>query len=123
MKISKIETNDAPPAMGPYSQAVVAGDFIFVSGQIAKDKTVDIRGQTRAVIESIEVILKAAGSTLEDVVKTEVFLIDMDHFKEMNAIYAEKFIFPIKPARATVQVSKLPAAGALIEISCIAIKH
>ncbi len=125
MDVQKIETPDAPKAIGPYSQAVVAGGFLFVSGQIPIDpkegKIVDltIQGQTKQVLENIEAILKKAGLGFADVVKTEVYLKDMGDFQEMNKIYAQTFSCPIKPARQAMQVGKLPM-DALVEISCIA---
>ena len=125
--IRKIETSGAPKAIGPYSQAVMIENFLFVSGQIGKDPKTNkisdstIQGQTRQVLENIEAILKAAGLSLADVVKTDVFLMDMGQFQEMNAVYEQRFTQPVKPARATVQVSRLPSEGALVEISCIAV--
>jgi 2-iminobutanoate/2-iminopropanoate deaminase len=124
--ITKIDTNEAPKAIGPYSQAVLAGSLLFVSGQIPIDpstgKVVDhtIGGQTRQVFKNIEAILRAAGLDLRDVVKAEVYLKNMDDFQEMNTIYAEKFNSPIKPARQAMQVGRLPM-DVLIEISCIAL--
>lgn len=123
--MTKIETDQAPSAIGPYSQAICAGDYVFVSGQIAIDPSLGklvgetIEEQTIQVLKNIEAILVAKGLTLENVVKTEVYLKDLKDFSEMNSLYGEKFSFSIKPARATVQVSKLPL-DALIEISCVA---
>lgn len=123
--IKKIETEHAPKAIGPYSQAVLAGPYLFVSGQIPIDPKTgevvedNIEKQTRQVLDNIQAILKAQGLTFEHVVKTEVFLKDMDDFQIMNAIYAEKFSSPIKPARQAFQVAKLPK-DVRIEISCIA---
>lgn len=123
--ITKIATDQAPNAIGPYSQAVCAGSYIFVSGQIAIDPVLGklaghtIEQQTIQVLHNIEAILADQGLTLENVVKTEVYLKDLKDFAAMNAIYGEKFSYLIKPARATLQVSKLPL-DALIEISCIA---
>ena len=125
-KITKIATEQAPSAIGPYSQAICAGGFMFISGQIAIDPTLSklsgdtIEEQTTQVLKNVEAILAARGLTLENVVKTEVYLKDLKDFAAMNAIYAEKFSYPIKPARATVQISKLPL-DAMVEISCIAI--
>ncbi len=124
-QIAQISTNQAPAAIGPYSQAICAGSYLFVSGQIAIDPSVGkltaetIEEQTRQVLQNLEAILAAQGLTLENVVKTEVYLKDLKDFSVMNGIYAEKFSYAIKPARATIQVSKLPL-DALIEISCIA---
>lgn len=123
--IRKIETDQAPKAIGPYSQAVGVGQLVFVSGQIPidpKSSTIveqSIEGQTRQVLANIESILQADGLTLDNVVKVEVFVIDLKDFQRINAIYAEKFSQPIKPARQFVQVSRLPH-DSLIEISCIA---
>ncbi len=121
----QIITEHAPKAIGPYSQGVMAGGLLFVSGQLPIDpksgKIVEttIEGQTRQVLKNIEAILKEAGLGFADVVKAEVFLQDMDDFQKMNAIYAAVFTGPIKPARQAVEVARLPM-DALIEISCIA---
>jgi 2-iminobutanoate/2-iminopropanoate deaminase len=123
--ITQIITDQAPKAIGPYSQAICAGDYVFVSGQIAIDPVIGklsgetIEEQTRQVLKNIEAILVAQGLTLENIVKTEVYLKDLKDFSAMNNIYAEKFSYTIKPARATVQISKLPL-DALVEISCVA---
>src|ERR1700722_13242434 len=125
--IKKIETEKAPKAVGPYSQAVMVGSFIFVSAQVPIDPAVGkitdttIQGQTRQVLDNIEAILKAAGVTLTAVVKTEVFLKNMSDFQEMNRIYAEKFTHSTKPARQTIEAAGLPL-NALVEISCIAVR-
>ena len=119
-----VSTNKAPAAIGPYSQAVDAGDFVFVAGQIPvyppEGKIVEqsAAGQTRQVIENIKAILAAAGLGLEDVVKTTVFLASMDDFREMNQVYGTYFQNE-PPARATVEVSALPL-GARVEIEAIA---
>jgi len=124
-KIKKVETPQAPEAKGPYSQAVRAGDFLFISGQIplcplnGEIKGVTIQEQTRQVLENIQAILISEKLSLSHVVKSEIFLKDMHHFQEMNIIYAQFFSSPILPARHTVQVAKLPF-DALIEISCTA---
>lgn len=121
----KIETEQAPKAIGPYSQAVVGGSYVFLSGQIAIDPATGkltgttIEEQTKQVLKNLEAVLVASGLTFENVVKTEVYLKDLKDFQAMNGIYGEKFNFPIKPARATVQISKLPL-DALVEISCVA---
>lgn len=123
--ITQIVTEKAPKAIGPYSQAIRAGEYVYISGQIAIDPSMGklagdtIEVQTLQVLKNIEAILEAQGLTLESVVKTEVYLKDLKDFSAMNALYAEKFIFEVKPARATVQVSKLPM-DALVEISCVA---
>jgi len=114
----------APP-IGPYSHAVKAAGLLFVSGQIPVDpqtgKVVEggIEAQTQQVIDNIEAVLRSEGLTLENVVKTEVYLKNMDDFKTMNMVYAERFSQAKKPARQAMQVGKLPL-DVLVEISCIA---
>lgn len=123
--MKKIQTEHAPAAIGPYSQAVEAAGLLFVSGQIPLDpktgKLVEatIEAQTIQVLANIEAVLHAAGLSWKNVVKTEVFMKDLQQFKEMNALYAEKFPHDIKPARQTIQAARLPM-DVLIEISCIA---
>ncbi len=125
--LHKIETNQAPQAIGPYSQAVFAGEFLFISGQIPIDpKTgalVDntIERQTKQVLANLEAILQAAQLGVESIVKTEIFLKNLQDFPVVNQLYAEAFPHSIKPARQTIEVSGLPL-GALVEISCIAYK-
>ena len=119
-----IHTDKAPKAIGPYSQAVVAGNLIFCSGQIPTDPATGefvkggIKEQTAQVFRNLAEVLQAAGSGFASVASVNVFLRDMNDFKDMNEVYAEKF-GEHKPARATVAVAGLPK-GALIEISCIA---
>lgn len=119
-----IKTPQAPEAIGPYSQAVTAGDFIFCSGQIPLDpETMTVVGespaeQTSQVLKNLSEVLKAAGSGLNNVLKTTVFLKDMNDFVEMNEIYS-KFFGDHKPARATVEVARLPK-DVLVEIECVA---
>jgi 2-iminobutanoate/2-iminopropanoate deaminase len=123
----KIETNQAPKAIGPYSQAILADDLLFISGQLPVDPltgmlvTDEITIQTKQVLDNIEAILIAAGFTLKNIVKTEVYMQDLTEFTQMNTIYSERFCFEIKPARQAMQVAKLPL-NARIEISCIAKK-
>lgn len=123
--ITPIVTENAPKAIGPYSQAIIAGSYVYVSGQIALDPATGklvgdtIEQQTAQVLKNLEAILKAEGLTLENVVKTDVYMKDLKDFKKMNGVYAEKFSYATKPARATVQISALPF-DALVEISCIA---
>ncbi|HSW86760.1 MAG TPA: RidA family protein [Rhabdochlamydiaceae bacterium] len=125
MTIEKIETDEAPEAIGPYSQAVLAGPFLFISGQIPIDPQTGqlvedtIEAQTEQVLDNIEAILKAKGLSFHHVVKTEVFLKDMEDFQAMNSIYAKRFSNIIKPARQAFQVARLPR-DARVEISCIA---
>jgi 2-iminobutanoate/2-iminopropanoate deaminase len=120
-----VSTENAPGAIGPYSQAVKAGNMVFVSGQIPIDPNTgefvagDIPEQTRQVLKNLSAILEAAGASLNDVVKTTVFLADMNDFAAMNAVYAE-FFNDNKPARATVQAARLPR-DARVEIDCIAV--
>ena len=119
-----ISTPDAAQAIGPYSQAIKAGGFIFTSGQIALKPdgefvTGGVEAQTRQVLQNLAAILKEAGATLQDAVKTTIFLADMDDFAAVNEIYAAAF-GEHKPARSTVQVAKLPK-GALVEIEVIAL--
>ena len=119
-----IKTNGAPEAIGPYSQAVTAGDFVFCSGQIPLDPATmtivgdTIAGQTSQVLSNLAEVLKAAGSGPDKVVKTTVFLKDMNDFIEMNEVYA-KFFGDHKPARATVEVARLPK-DVMVEIECTA---
>lgn len=123
--IVEARTDEAPQAIGPYSQAVQAGQYLFVSGQLAIDPLSNkligntIGEQTSQVLNNIESILRAQGLTLKDVVKAEVYLKDMNDFKGMNLVYAERFIHEVKPARQAMQVGRLPL-DALVEISCIA---
>jgi 2-iminobutanoate/2-iminopropanoate deaminase len=120
-----IETEKAPRPIGPYSQAIRAGDFIFVSGQIPIDPATgliagnDAAGQTRQVMANIAAILEAAGSNLGGIVKTTIYLTDLDDFAEVNRVYAE-CMGGTKPARATVQVSRLPR-DVRIEIEAVAL--
>jgi 2-iminobutanoate/2-iminopropanoate deaminase len=123
--LQTISTDKAPKAIGPYSQAIVANGFVFCSGQIPLDPasmtlvTGSIGDQTRRVLENLSNVLKHAGSDLSKVVKTTVFLKDMNDFDAMNAVYGE-FFADNKPARATVQVAKLPK-DAGVEIEAIAL--
>lgn len=123
--LQRIDSKDAPKALGPYSQAVKTGDFLFVSGQLPIDPNTgkliegDIKMLTRKVIENLEAILHKASSSLALVVRTDVFLTDLKNFAAMNEVYALHFKGPVYPARQTIQVAALPL-GAEIEISCIA---
>ena len=119
-----ISTDKAPAAIGPYSQAVRSGDFVFCSGQIPIDPDTgklagdDIEAQAAQVIKNLKGVLGGAGLDLSHVVKTTIFLKDLGHFSAVNEIYGREF-GEHRPARATVEVSDLPL-GALIEIECIA---
>ena len=123
--MKKIETAKAPAAIGPYSQGVRAGNMLFISGQIPVDPSTGavvsggIKEQTAQVIANIEAILAADGLTLENVVRTDVFIKDMNSFAALNETYAERFTGSVKPARATVEVSRLPK-DVLVEIAAIA---
>jgi len=125
--IGEISTKKAPAAIGPYSQGTEINGFIFVSGQLPIDPATgqmvekNIRCQTDRVIDNIAAILRAAGSDLTKVMRCDVFLKDMNDFKEMNEVYASKFTTSPKPARQAVQVARLPL-DAMVEISCIAYK-
>ena len=119
-----ISTPDAAQAIGPYSQAIKAGGLIFTSGQIALKPdggfvAGSVEAQSRQVLQNLAAILKEAGATLQDAVKTTIFLADMGDFAAVNEIYAAAF-GAHKPARSTVQVAKLPK-GALVEIEVIAL--
>jgi 2-iminobutanoate/2-iminopropanoate deaminase len=124
MEIIEIKTDKAPNPVGPYSQAVVAGNLVFCSGQIAINPWTgtmisdDIESETSMVMENLKAILDESGSSFEDVVKTTIYLIDMSDFAKVNEIYG-KYFTKVKPARSTVQVVKLPK-GANVEIECIA---
>ena len=123
-----INTDLAPAPVGPYNQAISAsGQMLFVSGQIPLNPTNgeligpgDITQQTQQVLTNLKAILTAAGLTCENVVKTTVFLADMNDFATMNAVYSQYFAEATAPARACVQVSRLPK-DVLIEIDCIAV--
>lgn len=121
-----INTNDAPPAIGPYSQAVEAGGLVFVSGQIPVDPGTgnliqgDIKAQTTRIMENAKAILSAAGCSLAHVVKATIYLKSMDDFIAVNDVYGSYFRFD-PPARATVEVSRLPKDVSL-EIDFIATK-
>ena len=127
MKKEIIITNGAPAPIGPYSQAVIVGDIIYCSGQIPVDpKTnalveANIETQTKQVFENIKNILTAAGSDFEKVIKTNVFLKDINDFATMNQIYATYFTEGNYPARSAMEVANLPK-GALLEIEVIAHK-
>ena len=119
-----VKTDRAPAAIGPYAQAVKAGGFVFVSGQIplAPDGSLvegDIRVQTERVMENLKAVLEAAGSGLSRVVQTTCFLADMEHFPGFNEVYARYFTPPY-PARATVAVKALPR-GVRVEVACVAL--
>ena len=121
-----IFSDKAPAPIGPYSQAIQAGNMLFISGQIAIERSsgniisADIESETRQVMVNLEKILKAAGFDFSNVVKSSIFLKDMNNFPKVNAIYGEYFKTN-PPARETVEVSRLPK-DVNVEISCIAVK-
>ena len=124
-RLQPITTPEAPAAIGPYSQGVAAGGFVFVSGQIPIDpssgeiNSSDISAQTERVLENVAAVLRAAGSSLDAVVKTTVYLVDLADFAAMNAVYSRYFPGPA-PARATIQTTRLPR-DARVEIDAIAL--
>lgn len=119
-----ISTNNAPAAIGPYSQAIESNGLLFCSGQLGIDPAIgklvadDTASQTAQIMKNIKALLNAANLDLNDIVKTTIFLASMDDFKAVNEIYASH-LGTHKPARSTIQVAKLPL-GAMVEIECIA---
>ena len=126
MSKSVVYSSQAPEPIGPYSQAIQSGNMLFVSGQIAIERstgnmlTADVQTETKQVMENIAYILKAAGMDFSNIVKTSIFLKDMNNFPKVNEIYGQYFQQQ-PPARETVEVSRLPK-DVNVEISCIAIK-
>jgi len=122
---SAVSTPHAPAAIGPYSQGVRAGNLLFCSGQIPLDPATgqlvegDLEAQTRRVMENLKAVLQAAGTSLERVVKTVIFLVTMDDFAEVNRVYGEYLPDP-PPARSTVAVAGLPR-GARLEVEVVAL--
>jgi 2-iminobutanoate/2-iminopropanoate deaminase len=121
--VIRTEAAPAPFEGAPYNQAIVAGEFVFAAGQLGLkpgDTTVegDITQQTGQALANVRAILEEAGSSMEKLVKTSVFLVDLDDFQAMNAVYADR-VGDLPPARSTFQVAKLPA-GALVEIEAVA---
>lgn len=123
MKKEIISTTNAPAAVGPYSQAVKIGDFLYTSGQIALDPATgvlapaEIEVQSEQVMKNLSAVLEAAGYTFDEVIKTTCFLQDMGHFAAFNAVYEKYFVS--KPARSCVAAAALPK-GALVEVELIA---
>ncbi len=127
----RIATDAAPKAIGPYSQAILADGWLWCSGQIALDPATGavvadggtdeaaVRAQTTRVLANLAAVLAEGGASFADVVKCTVYLKDMGHFAAVNEEYAKAFSGPVPPARATVEVSKLPR-GVLVEIDCVA---
>ena len=124
MAVEYLHTNDAPGAIGPYSQATKAGGFLFTAGQIALDPVStqvvegDVAAQADRVMKNLQAVLTAAGCAWKDVVKTTIFLADIADFAVVNEVYGRYFVAPY-PARSTVQVAALPKGG-LVEIEAIA---
>jgi len=128
MELRISRSDRAPAPVGPYSQAIVAGDLVFCAGQLPLDPASgelvggdDVRAQTRRVIDNLSAVLSASDSALDRVTKTTVFLTDIKDFTAMNEVYAERFASH-RPARSTVEVSGL-ARGAKVEIECIAVRR
>jgi len=122
--IKSIQTHDAPQAIGPYSQAIKAGGFVYTSGQIALMPNGELAGndvetQTHQVLKNLHYVLEAGGARMTDVVKTTIYLADMNDFVKVNEIYA-RYFGDHKPARSTVEVSRLPK-DVKIEIDCVAV--
>lgn len=125
-RLSAVQTDDAPAAIGPYSQGIVANGFVFTAGQIPLDPATmqlvggdDVGAQTERVMQNLSAILQSAGTSLQDVVKTTVFLKDMDDFSAMNEVYGRHF-GDHRPARSTVQAAKLPK-DVRVEIDAVAL--
>ncbi len=123
--MNALNSTNAPAALGPYSQALVQGDMVFCSGQIPLDPATGemargIENQTRQVLKNLTAVLAENGMTLANVIKTTVFLADLNDFTAMNEVYAQFFTQPF-PARSCVQVAAIPK-GSLVEIECIAVK-
>ena len=125
MSVRIVHTDNAPAAIGPYSQAIIAGNLLFTAGQIALDPTTgqivqgDVTAQTERVMTNLTAVLESAGSSWSDVVKTTVYLQDMTDFPRVNDVYG-RMIGDARPARSTVQVAGLPR-GVLVEIDAVAI--
>lgn len=123
---TRVQTDQAPAAIGPYSQAIVAGGFVHCSGQVAIDPATgavvdgDVVAQTEQVLRNLRAVLSAAGSSLERVVKCNVYLKDMGDFAAVNEVYATAFPGDAPPARAAVEVARLPK-DVLVEIDCLAL--
>jgi len=126
-ELHTVRTDDAPRAIGPYSQAVRLGDLVFTAGQIPLDPETmdvidgDVAAQTARVLDNLRAILQAAGADLGSVLKTTVFLADMDDFAAMNEVYARYFA-DHRPARSTVEVARLPKE-ARVEVDAIAVRR
>jgi 2-iminobutanoate/2-iminopropanoate deaminase len=127
MTLTRIQTENAPAAIGPYSQGITLDNFVFCSGQVGLDPATgelvsgELADQVRRALTNLKGVLEAGGSNFDYVLKTTVFLVDINDFKAMNEIYAE-FFTGTPPARSTVAVRDLPK-GAKFEIECIAVKR
>lgn len=125
MELRRVQTNDAPAAIGPYSQAMIAGNMVFTAGQIALDPATmtivegGVVEQAEQVMRNLKAILEAAGTSLDSVVKTTIFVKDMDDFATVNEVYARHF-GDHRPARSTVEAARLPM-NVLVEIEAIAV--
>ena len=124
--LKAVITQEAPAPVGPYNQAVIAGGWLYCSGQIPLDPATgamvgdgDVEAETRQVLRNLKAVLQEAGTDPSKVVRTTVFLVDLGDFQAVNAIYAEMFGDGVSPARACVQVAALPK-GSKVEIDCIA---
>lgn len=128
METTKIQTDRAPAALGPYSQGIRGGDYVFCAGQVGLDPATGrlvpggVEDQTRRALQNLSAVLEAAGTDLAHVVKTTVFLADMADFNGMNGAYAA-FFTATPPARSTVAVKGLPLLGALVEIEAVAVRR
>jgi len=126
-ELRSVTSEKAPKALGPYSQAIVTGDLVFCAGQVGLDPATgsvvsgDIKDQTRRCLDNLAAVLEAAGSSMDRVTKTTVFLTDLAEFTAMNEAYAERF-GGHKPARSTIGIAALPR-GARVEIECVAIRR
>jgi 2-iminobutanoate/2-iminopropanoate deaminase len=125
IQLTQIVTSEAPAAIGPYSQAIRCGQFVYTSGQIPLDPVTgelvgeDVQMQTHRALQNLQAVLNGAGTSLKSVIKTTVFLVRMSDFQAMNTVYASYFGSPA-PARSTVAVAELPRK-ALVEIECVAL--
>ncbi|WP_088036719.1 RidA family protein [Evansella clarkii] len=126
MKKEEVSTNQAPGAIGPYSQAVISGDFVYCSGQIglnpeSGEMAEGLESQAEQVFANVRAVLQAAGCTMDDVIKTTVFMKDMNDFAKVNELYGKQFQKPY-PARSAVEAARLPK-DALVEVEVIARKQ
>ena len=125
-KLKPVLTDNAPKPIGPYSQAIEAGEMVFVSGQIPLDPKTgalldgDVQDQTRLVMNNLKAVLLAAGCSMDQVAKTTIFVKDMNDFGKINEVYGE-FFGDVAPARATVEVARLPK-DVKVEIDCVAVR-